>query len=325
MEGFPIDAVITWVDGNDPAHRAKRKAFLTDKAEDRSDDIGGATRFSSSGEIFFCIGSILRFAPFVRKIFIVTDCQDPHTDDFIHRNFPDTGTGVEVVDHRVIFRGYEQYLPTFNSLSIETMLYRIPGLSEHFVYFNDDMFLMRGISRDDWFEGGKTVLLADRFSVTAARLLRAVKLPKGGHRPFGYKDAMLNAARILGSSCFWLFPHGPVALSRSWYERFYSGNADVLENNIRHRFRDASQYNPQSLYTIDAVRSGQCVVRSPRGKALFIKEESGKANYMERKLREADSGRDLAYGCINSMDKAPENDRAMFVEWICNRLKIKIL
>ena len=95
MEGFPIDAVITWVDGNDPAHRAKRKAFLTDKAEDRSDDIGGATRFSSSGEIFFCIGSILRFAPFVRKIFIVTDCQDPHTDDFIHRNFPDTGTEVE--------------------------------------------------------------------------------------------------------------------------------------------------------------------------------------------------------------------------------------
>lgn len=322
MGGFPIDAVITWVDGNDPVHRAKRRTYLTDKAEDRSDDIGGATRFSSSGEIFFCTGSILRFASFVRKIFIVTDDQNPCLDGFIRKNFPNTGTEVEIVDHRVIFRGYEKYLPTFNSLSIETMLYRIPGLSENFVYFNDDMFLMKDISLSEWFRNGKSVLLANRFPSALAAFLRAVKPAKKGHKPFGYKDAMLNAAGILQSRCFWAFPHAPVALKRSWYEKFYSANPDVLEANIRYRFRDATQYNPQSLYTIGAVSSGLCEVRHPGGKALFIKEGSGKEKYMKRKLREADLRRDLCYGCINSMDKASEQDREMFKKWICDRLGV---
>ena len=143
MNNFPIDAVITWVDGNDPVHKAKRKSYISCAEEDKSDDIGGETRFMSSGEIVCCVGSILRYAPFVRRIFIVTDSQRPRLKNFIASNFPSPQTTVEIVDHREIFRGYEDFLPTFNSLSIETMLYRIPGLSEHYVYFNDDVFISR--------------------------------------------------------------------------------------------------------------------------------------------------------------------------------------
>ena len=130
---IPIDAVITWVDGNDPVLKKKRDAWLTEKHEDKSEDIAGPSRYSSSGELFFCVASILKFATFIRRIFIVTDGQDPHLDNFLRMNFPDTKTEIRIIDHTDIFKGYEQYLPTFNSLAIETMLYRIPDLSEYFI------------------------------------------------------------------------------------------------------------------------------------------------------------------------------------------------
>ena len=88
------------------------------------------------------VKSILKFAPFVRKIFIVTDSQKPSfsgLEDLIVSN------KVKVVDHKEIFKGYEKYLPTFNIRSIDAVLHRIEGLSEMFVYFNDDVFLINKI------------------------------------------------------------------------------------------------------------------------------------------------------------------------------------
>ena len=111
--------VITWVDGDDPEHRAKRAEFGGKVAAVR-DDVGGEVRYSSRGEIFYCVGSVLRFASWVRKIWIITDNQNPRLDEFVERNFPNRTTEIEIVDHRTIFEGYEEYLPTFNSISIET-------------------------------------------------------------------------------------------------------------------------------------------------------------------------------------------------------------
>ena len=65
-----IDAVIAWVDGDDPKHIKKRKLYLSSDNEDKNDDIAGSTRIKSLGEIEFCVGSILKYAPFIRKIFI---------------------------------------------------------------------------------------------------------------------------------------------------------------------------------------------------------------------------------------------------------------
>ena len=65
-----IDAVITWVDGDDPRHRAKRQQFGTQKMLN-TDDIAGNTRYKSVGEIFYCVASINRFAPWINKIYIV--------------------------------------------------------------------------------------------------------------------------------------------------------------------------------------------------------------------------------------------------------------
>ena len=106
---LPIDVVIPWVDGNDSEHYAKMLPYLEDKSIIKSKKF--KTRFEHVDEIKFSVDSILKFAPFVRKIYLVTDQQTPN---FITRD--ENGKSydkVSIVDHSVIFARYEKYLPTF--------------------------------------------------------------------------------------------------------------------------------------------------------------------------------------------------------------------
>ena len=112
----PIDIVITWVDGQDQKLAEKRKQYaLSDELE--HDDVGGITRYASIGEINWCLASINRFAPWVHKIFIVTDNQNPNVIPFLEANFPEGYIPVEIVDHKDIFKGYERFLPSTPSPS----------------------------------------------------------------------------------------------------------------------------------------------------------------------------------------------------------------
>ena len=88
----------------------------------------------------------------------MTDQQDPKINQAVKLHFPERLKDILLVDHTEIFEGYEQFLPTFNSICISNMLWRIKGLSDQFVYFNDDIFLLRSVSPTDWFVNDKPVL-----------------------------------------------------------------------------------------------------------------------------------------------------------------------
>ena len=143
----PIDAVISWVDGSDEEHRRKMNRYLENKGELELEK--KSTRFNQVGEIKFSIDSILKFAPFIRTIYLVTDAQVP---TFLKKGVrTEKYSKVQIIDHLTIFKGNERYLPTFNSLSIETMLTKIPNLAERFVYFNDDFFIIKKTNPSDFF------------------------------------------------------------------------------------------------------------------------------------------------------------------------------
>ena len=126
-----IDAVYLWVDGNDPAHRALRRQYATtDKASKHYD---GENRWHNNGELRYSLRSLAMFAPWIRRVHIVTNGQVP---PWLNIDNPK----VRLVTHQQIYR-WPEHLPTFNSRSIETHLHRIPDLAEHFLSFNDDMFL----------------------------------------------------------------------------------------------------------------------------------------------------------------------------------------
>lgn len=321
MEGFPIDAVVAWVDGNDPVHRAKRMKYASPD-QIGNDEVGGDIRFTSIGEIRYCVASLLRFAPFLRKIFIVTDAQNPDLDDFLDRNFPGRTTAVEIVDHKVLFRGHEELLPVFNSLSIETVLWRIPGLSEHFIYLNDDFMVVSPTAPSDYFDGDRAVCYAEYFSVPFAAFLRAVKPKRNGFRIFGFKDAMLNAARVVGERRrFPYIGHIPLAQKKSVLEHFYTSHPDILVENMSPRFREPWQHNPQVLFYLLALRDGNAVMRPRRGKDLYVKPKQ-KPGYMERKLKGFDRAHDALFACFNSLDYASEQDRKLALDWLSERLSL---
>ena len=308
-----IDIVITWVDGDDPAHKSKKIKHLTGKNETSHNDIAGAARYSSTGEIYYCVASILRYAPWV-----------PHVDEFVARNFPENKVPIEIVDHTVIFRGYEQYLPTFNSLSIGQMLWRIPGLSENFLYFNDDIFLVSENKQSDWFHDKQTVLYARKFNVKWAAFLRWAKHLLQHHKTFGHKDPMLNAANMMKSDFFFLHPHGPVPMSRLWYEKFYTEHPEWLHANIKHRFREPSQFSSLVCYYLDAYRRGVLDVRSSKGLCSFLKPDVSKKGYMARKIAEMQSSDKMLFACINSLGETTADEQALFKQWICKHLNIVV-
>ena len=293
-----IDAVITWVDGDDPAHRKKRAAYLDSTAPESSVQ---STRFASSGEIRFAVLSLLRFCPFLRCIYVITDAQHPTVLDPILA----AHTNVRVIDHRDAFGQHSDLLPVFSSRSIETVIHRIPGLAEHFLYLNDDIFVGREMAAEDYFDQGVPII---RGTLRRApnRLARWLKAKLGNSRP-GYNAAQRDAARLVGHRKTYLVAeHQPHPMRRSTLKRYYANREAELRAQIGHRFRSAEQVSPIGMSNHLEILGGARVEgpldvgyirpHKPTGQALI--------NTMAELQNNA-----FASFCVQSLDQMPEDDR----------------
>lgn len=141
---FPIDVVYTWVDGNDPEWNERRRIRSAQLGYQLPRVANSAARYKNRDELRYSLRSLYYFSPWVRKIYLVTDDQVP--------DWYEPGCEmIEIISHRELFPD-ERSLPTFNSHAIESVLHRIPGLSEHFLYMNDDVFFSSVIHAEAFFE-----------------------------------------------------------------------------------------------------------------------------------------------------------------------------
>lgn len=136
-----IDFVILWVDGNDLKWQKEKEKYQHGKITENNAE----SRYRDWGLLPFWFRAMEQFAPFVRKVHFVTW---GHLPSFLNLDAPK----LHVVRHDEFIP--KEYLPTFNSHAIEMNIHRIPGLAEHFVYFNDDMFLLRPFQPSDFFQNG---------------------------------------------------------------------------------------------------------------------------------------------------------------------------
>lgn len=149
-----IDFVLTWVDGDDPVWLTEKNKYLglTDDAAS-SNDANSDCRYRADHELLrFWFRSVEQFAPWVRKIHFITCGQKPK---WLNESHPK----LNLVNHKDFIP--ERFLPTFNSNTIELNLHRLQGLSEHFVLFNDDMYLLKDVQPFYFFKDGKPVLMTD--------------------------------------------------------------------------------------------------------------------------------------------------------------------
>lgn len=317
-----IDAVLTWVNGNDPVLKAERAKYLTKKKEDTLEDIAGKERFIQSNEIRFAVASILRFATYVGRIFIVTNRQDPHLEDFIAANFPDNKVPVIIVDQNTLFDGYEQYLPVFNSIAVETMMCRIPDLSEEFIYMNDDFFFAAPSQKEDLFRDGKVVCYSGTMNSVLMKILRAIRLKKNGHKRFTYKDSLLKGAEMIGARHFFYLPHEPHPIFKSVLQGYLDEHPEAVTGNVCHRFRDHGQFNVQGFFYVLAESMGLLIHKPHRGVHLMVRKPKN-LKYLQAKLDWADSQPGLKYGCMNALQEADAECKALFENWMAKRLSLK--
>ncbi len=145
MKRAPIDFVIAWVDGGDPLWLEEKNKYLAQEFGEESVIDKGDYRYRDWGLLPYWFRAVEAYAPWVRKIHFVTCGQHP---DWLKLDHPK----LHIVDHKDYIP--EEFLPTFNSHTIELNMHRIRGLSEQFVYFNDDMFITRPVKPDDFFHKG---------------------------------------------------------------------------------------------------------------------------------------------------------------------------
>lgn len=316
----PIDAVILWVDGEDPEWKAKCEVVRGGNPMTQRNDIGGELRYRQMREIDWCVASINRFASFVRKIFIVTDHQDPHLERTVGKWFPDP-IPVEIVDHTDIFKGFEKYLPVFNSRALESMLHRIPNLSERYLYLNDDMFFMSESKAEDWFrQDGKVTAYGKWWPTWSLELLHSIKPKKHGLKNVGFKDSMMNAAKVLGSRKTLVHGHNPRAFLKSISKKFFESYPEAVITNISSKFRSPDQYNTTEAEYLLMDREGLLHVESTKGNIMFLKPFASRPTYLRDHLKRI---RHQKFGCINSIPMADRQDANAFVRWIDELLNIK--
>lgn len=299
-----IDIVIAWVDGLDPAHVAARRRF-THEAEGAHAHASLETRFYNSGEIYYLIGSILKYAPFVRRVYIVTDDQKPPLlDSFAEAGLCDPSF-LQLVSHDAIFEGLDAARPTFNPRSIEASLWRIPGLAEQFVYSNDDMFLNAPLTPEHLFRGGRPVLHGEMVKPDRRRTKMRIRKFAGDlvgwrdKRPKHRLSQEVGAVLAGVTEDFFYTPHHPHPMRRSVLEAFDRQNPEALRQQVKYRFRNVAQYNAVALANNLEIAAGGAVVEPPIGVAYLRPDKSGPPTSALNKMR----GEEALFGCVQSLEK----------------------
>lgn len=228
----PIDIVYLWVDGTDPEWLAIKENYLALRKNKAADafDAYSDNRFADHDELRYSLRSIWEYAPFFNHIYIVTMNQRP-------RWLADHPK-ITIIDHRQIFKNIND-LPTFNSQAIESNLHRIPGLTEYFLYLNDDFFLGNHVAPSDFFtDDGKVKVLFERLPAPSGP---PIPDETAYRRAWRNTNAFLNA-RYKKETRYRLC-HAPYALRKSLIEMAEQNFSHIFVSNSSHKFRSNDDYN----------------------------------------------------------------------------------
>lgn len=285
MEKYPIDFVVPWVDGADAAWRAQKQQYEKPNAAAEGEE----HRYRDWGLFKYWFRAVEQYAPWVHRIYLVTW---GHLPLWLNTK----AEKLQIVRHEDYIPGC--YLPTFNSNTIELNIHRIPNLTEHFVYFNDDMYLMNPVKEEDFFVGGlprahvresfTVPFYGDSFPHILFNNLevinrhfskRAVQKchPSVLYHPRYGKDALRNLLKAR-FSVFTGFQnlHLSSAFLKSTFEEVWIKEEDILSQTCAHRFRSKEDVNQ---YLIQAFQwfNGRVVPQSDKIGRYFTISESEQA------------------------------------------------
>lgn len=299
-----IDLVYLWVDGSDPEFRARRNAALG-----RADEVAEVNcdgRVMESQELKFSLRSVEKYAPWIRRIFIVTDNQVP---SWLNTDNPK----VTVINQNDIIPPESR--PTFNSVVIEHQLHRIPGLAEHFLYANDDMFFNRPVSESDFFTpDGKPIMRLNRRPLRSFTLWFEQKIQ--GKELSTYNKTILKAGHLVEEKTGRFIGHKPHhnidAFCKSQYEKTFREYSDRILPTLRHQFRSDDDIQ-RVIYSYDPIARKEAKLKFVTQKTSFRLQTHRHNHYAK-----LEKYHPMLF-CLNDSQYAVEADRKLMREFMERR------
>lgn len=249
-----IDFVVTWVDMSDPEWQ---KDFIKySSTGDNTKNGVSKARFRDQGFLRYWFRGVEKFAPWVRKIHFVTSGQKP---DWLDENNPK----IHLVSHKDFIP--ERFLPTYNSVVIERYMHRIPGIADHFVYFNDDFFIINSIGPERFFRDGLPCdIAAFHYNPSWSQWYKRIKNNmRIINRHFDKKEVMERwhdkwFDKSYGSKARWNYllkpygkfitlrtPHNAQPYLKSTFEEVWAVAEKELTETSANKFRALTDYTPE--------------------------------------------------------------------------------
>lgn len=255
-----IDFIIPWVDGSDPKWLELKRAYETNGLSDSTAaDAVSNCRYRDNGLLKYWFRGIEKFAPWFNKVHFITFGQYP---EWLVLDNPK----LNVVNHSDYIP--PEYLPTFNVNTIELNLHRIKSLSEEFVYFNDDIFLIKEIEPEYFFKDGCPVLestlrytnqigynnwsrlIFNDYCIVNKSFDISHSIWENRYKWFnikelGYKPARKNFLCYFANRTLPVGLYGHIALPhlKSTIKEVWDNHPDVMHTSSLHKFRSDDQVN----------------------------------------------------------------------------------
>jgi UDP-glucose 4-epimerase len=278
---FPIDIVFSWVDGTDKEWQRARARRMAAYVVGEGDD--AEARYRQIDELRYALRSVHTYLPWVRNIYIATDSKPP----------------AWLLDHpRVRIMPSEAFfadpsvLPTHNSQAVEAQLHHIEGLSEHFIYSNDDMFIGRPLRPEVFFSPGGI-----------SRFIEAdTRIGLGDNDPArsGFENSARVNRRLLkerfGRVITRHLEHAATPLRRSVIEEMEREFADEFRATAASPFRAKDNISvTNSLYHYYALLTGRSI-QNTDSSVLYVDTTTHKGLALLKRLGRK---RDHDFFCLN--------------------------
>lgn len=253
-----IDFIVTWVDMEDPKWKEDFAKYSSMQRNEKNSVT--EARFRDYGFLKYWFRGVEKFAPWVNKIHFVTCGQTP---DWLDRSNPK----LNLVSHSDFVP--EQFLPTYNSVVIERYVHLIPGLADHFVYFNDDFYIIRPVGEDRFFRNGLPCDIAvfqynPTWSQWYKRIRNNIRIinrhfdkreviarnhDKWFFPDYGSRARWNYLLRPYGKFITLRTPHNAQPYLRRTFEEVWEAAGKELTETSANRFRAVTDYTPELFRT----------------------------------------------------------------------------
>lgn len=265
---YPVDFVVTWVDSTDTEWLSEKEKYYSQlKQNDKNNN--SSCRYREWDFFCYWFRAVEKYAPWVRYVWFVT-CG--HTPEWLNLSNPK----LKIMKHEEFIPS--EYLPTFSTRCIELNLWRIPGLSEHFVYFNDDFYLFSEVSKEDFFTGDLPNLCAvakpltphDHMTAYEHSILNVIGLfnasfkirkimyeapEKWFYYEYGEQNRFNRITYNLANLYGMYNPHLPLSMRKSSMEQCHNAFSDSFHRTCLNKFRSMEDIINQVFFIWEMIHN----------------------------------------------------------------------